>query len=100
MLTISDVTWEQEGFSAKAPEAVDFESMYVPAKPIFIENDGNKYEVLSLKYYYIRFPSKSLFACLAQYINNHNQIDQVIIYGTGHEHLHLSGIEYSDLFTE
>lgn len=97
MLTISDVTWQQEEFSAKEPEAVHFESLYVPVKPIFIKNDGTKKEVLSLKYYTIQFEKKSLSVCLAQYINDHGQIDQAIINGTGHEHLHLSGCEYSGI---
>ncbi|MDP3914348.1 MAG: hypothetical protein Q8R96_11515 [Bacteroidota bacterium] len=99
MLSIENVTWKDER-KTDHPTAIIFESLYIPSKPLYILYDEKSREVLSLKYYNLKFETKTMPLCLAQYINKHGQIEQVAIAGTGHENIELDGIEYSELLTK
>ena len=100
MLTKHQVTWKENEFKPEPAKRVKFESMVIPGKPLHIAIDGKEIEIISLKYYTIHFKNKSFTLCIGQYINQHGQIEQVAIAGTGHENIYLDGIEYSEILTK
>ena len=97
MLTKHQVTWRENEFKPEQAKRVKFESLVIPGKPLQILYNGKNIDILSLKYYTIHFKNKSFPLCVGQYINEHGQLEQAAIAGTGHENIYLEGIGYCEL---